>query len=318
MPAKPRDSNQSSPTLMSPREFTSPKSTGETLPRPELLTPHRLPLPSSPRMTPHSLPLPRTPIVQDTPKRSFENPVPQPLLTPHSLPLPQSPLITSASSKPVSDFGIRPLLKTTGMDESGRTRARGVRRQFDQRQNNMRRFPQGQMPYRPITPNMIPRPGMLPTPFNMNAARAMNVHPTALALALRNQQFQMARAAAVAAATAAVNRPPGFSPAQAAAAAMMLNQQRANGGFHGIMPPLNPRMFPRTPQRPNLPPALQRQHHVVHHSGRIAVVFCVFFVLFHELTILIEAYYGHDTVENCNMLLKTEQCCWANNVCSWL
>ena len=271
-PPKPRDPCQSSPTLMSPREFTSPKSTGETLPRPELLTPHRLPLPSSPSMTPHSLPLPQTPMVQDTPKRSSESPLPQPLLTPHSLPLPQSPLVTSASSNPTGDFGIRPLQKTAGLDDSGRPRPRGVRKQFDQRQNNMRRFPQGQMPYRPITPNMIPRPGMLPTPFNMNAARAMNVHPTALALALRNQQYQMARAAAVAAATAAVNRPPVFSPAQAAAAAMMLNQQRATGGFHGIMPQVNPRMFSRTPQRPNLPPALQRQHHVVHHTGEIAFV----------------------------------------------
>jgi crotonobetainyl-CoA:carnitine CoA-transferase CaiB-like acyl-CoA transferase len=116
---------------------------------------------------------------------------------------------------------------------------------------------------------------MLPTPFNMNAARAMNVHPTALALALRNQQYQMARAAAVAAATAAVNRPaPVLSPAQAAAAAMMLNQQRATGGFRGMMPQMNPRMFTHTPQRPNLPPALQRQHHVVHHSGGIFVYLC--------------------------------------------
>lgn len=112
----------------------------------------------------------------------------------------------------------------------------------------------------------------------MNAARAMNVHPTALALALRNQQYQMARAAAVAAATAAVNRPPVFSPAQAAAAAMMLNQQRATGGFHGIMPQVNPRMFSHPPQRPNLPPALQGEHHVVHHSGEIAVVFLFIYV----------------------------------------
>lgn len=265
--AKPRDSCQASPTLMSPREFTSPKTTSETLSRPELLTPHRVPLPSSPSMTPHSLPLPQSPMVQNTPKTSSGN-LPKPLLTPHSLPLPHSPLVASASSNPTSDFGIRPLSRTAGMDDSGRGRARGGRKPFEQWQNNnMRRYPQGQIPYRPVTPNMIPRPGMLPTPFNMNAARAMNVHPTALALALRNQQYQMARAAAVAAATAAVNRPaPVLSPAQAAAAAMMLNQQRATGGFRGMMPQMNPRMFTHTPQRPNLPPALQRQHHVVHHS----------------------------------------------------
>ena len=254
---------------MSPREFTSPKTTSETLLRPELLTPHRLPLPSSPGMTPHSLPLPQSPMVHNTPKTSYGN-HPKPLLTPHSLPLPQSPYVTNANSNPTSDFGIRPLQKTAGMDDSGRVRARSARKPFEQRQNtNMRRFPQGQIPYRQVTPNMIPRTGMLPTPFNMNAARAMNVHPTALALALRNQQYQMARAAAVAAATAAVNRPQVISPAHAAAAAMMLNQQRATGGFHGMMPPMNPRMFTHTPQRPNLPPALQRQHHVVHHSGGI-------------------------------------------------
>lgn len=197
-----------------------------------------------------------------------------PLLTPHSLPLPQSPLVTSASSNPPSDLGIRPLPKTAGMGDSQRLRARGnqvmYRRPFDQRPHyNLPRFARGQMPYRgqvPVTPNVIPRPGMIPSPFNMNAARAMNVHPTALALALRNQQYQMARAAAVAAATAAVNRQPVISPAQAAAA-MMLNQQRASAGFHGIMPQVNPRLFPHTPQRPSLPPALQRQHHVVHHSG---------------------------------------------------
>ena len=240
-------------------------------------------------MTPHSLPLPQSPMVQNTPKTSSENPA-KPLLTPHSLPLPQSPLVASANSNPTSDFGIRPLPKTAGMDDSGRGRARSIRKPFDLRQNNMRRFPQGQIPYRPVTPNMIPRPGMLPTPFNMNAARAMNVHPTALALALRNQQYQMARAAAVAAATAAVNRPPVISQAQAAAAAMMFNQQRATGGFHGIMPPMNPRMFAHTPQRPNLPPALQRQHHVVHHSGGILFIFvliylflCLFVVYSHDL-----------------------------------
>ena len=267
--AKSLNSNQSSPTLMSPKEFTSPKSTNGTLPPPELLTPHRLPLPGSPSMTPHSLPLPQSPMAQGSPKTSAENPM-KPLLTPHSLPLPHSPLVNSGGSNPTGDLGIRPLPKIAGIDDSVRGRARSVRKTFDQRQgNNMRRFPQGQIPYRPITPNMIPRPGLLPTPFNMNQARAMNVHPTALALALRNQQYQMARAAAVAAATAAVNRPPVFSPAQAAAAAMMLNQQRAGGGFHGIMPPVNPRMFTHTPQRPNLPPALQRQHHVVHHSGEI-------------------------------------------------
>lgn len=284
---KQRDSYQASPTLMSPREFTSPKSTGETLPRPELMTPHRLPLPGSPCMTPHSLPLPQTPMVQNTPQTTSENPMipsetphslplPQspmilnspktsantplkPLLTPHSLPLPLSPSVANPGSNATSDFGIRPLPK-----------ARGVRKQFEQRQTNPRRFPHGQFACRQVIPNMITRPGMLPTPFNMNAARAMNVHPTALALALRNQQYQMARAAAVAAATAAVNRPPTLSQAQAAAAAaMMLNQQRAAGRFRGIMPQANPRMFARTPQRPNLPPALQRQHHVVHHSGGV-------------------------------------------------
>ncbi|XP_028400549.1 eukaryotic translation initiation factor 4E transporter-like isoform X2 [Dendronephthya gigantea] len=258
-------SPKSSPTLMSPREFTSPKTTSEALPRPELLTPHRLPLPGSPSMTPHSLPLPQSPMLHDTPKSSPQN-LPKPLLTPHSLPLPQSPLVTSANSNPQSDFGIRPLPKTAGIDDSHRLRGRSVRKQFEQR-TNMRRFPQGQMPFRPVPPNMVPRPGMVPNPFNMNTARAMNVHPTALALALRNQQYQMARAAAVAAATAVVNRPPVLSQAQAAAAAaMMLNQQRAAGGFHGIMPQVNPRMFPHTTPRPNLPPALQRQHHVVHHS----------------------------------------------------
>lgn len=253
---------------MSPREFTSPKTTSEALPRPELLTPHRLPLPVSPSMTPHSLPLPQSPMLHDTPKSSPQN-LPKPLLTPHSLPLPQSPLVTNANSNSQSDFGIRPLSKTAGIDDSHRLRGRSVRKQFEQR-SNMRRFPQGQMPFRPVPPNMVPRPGMVPNPYNMNAARAMNVHPTALALALRNQQYQMARAAAVAAATAVVNRPPVLSQAQAAAAAaMMLNQQRAAGGFHGIIPQVNPRMFPHTTPRPNLPPALQRQHHVVHHSGEL-------------------------------------------------
>ena len=60
-----------------------------------------------------------------------------------------------------------------------------------------------------------------------------------------------------------------MSPA-AAAAALMFNQQRATAALHGFMPSASPRMFQQQPLRPNLPPALQHQHHVVHRSGIIS------------------------------------------------
>ncbi|XP_046840348.1 uncharacterized protein LOC124434497 isoform X2 [Xenia sp. Carnegie-2017] len=242
--------------------FTSPKTNTDI--QPELFTPHRLPLPTSPSVTPLSLPLPQTPLVGRTSETFTKNPS-KPFNTPHSLPLPRSPLVSNANTTPPSDFGIRPLLKSPSSEDSVRVRGRSQRKPSDQRQNhNLKRFQHNQLPYGAM--NIMPRPGALPAPFNLNAVRAMNVHPTALALALRNQQYQMARAAAVAAANAVVNRPV-ISPAQAAAA-LMFNQQRIAGAFRGVMPQLNPRMIHNNvPRRPNLPPALQRQHHVVHHSG---------------------------------------------------
>lgn len=289
--------------LMSPSDFSSPKRTvesgSEPVGRPELLTPHRLPLPGSPSsMTPHSLPLPLSPLVQDTPNKSTTASAmsaKQQLLTPRTLPLPQSPLVdgpmASSTLNGPSHFGIRPLAKVAaGNDDGQRTKARAPGSQDAFKRplnhstrpntsgNNLRRFPQGQVPFRgqvPVTPGMLRRPvqpGIVPSPYNINAAnlgRPMNVHPTALALALRNQQYQMVRAAAVAAATAAVNRPPIVTPAQAAAAALLLNQQRASASaaLHGLIPPISPHVFQQQPLRPNLPPALQHQHHVVHRSG---------------------------------------------------
>lgn len=283
--------------LMSPHEFSSPKcsmeSDCEPSDKPEFLTPHRLPLPVSPTsLTPQSLPLPPSPFVRESPSQPTSAPAVttrQRLLTPHSLPLPQSPLVNGTTSRlpsnGPSNFGIRPLPRAAGIEVGQHARTRKpvgqdpFKRPLDQSArhnlagtNNMRRFSPGQVPFRGQTPGnqgMMRRPGLVPNPYTANLGRGMNVHPTALALALRNQQYQMARAAAVAAATAAVNRPQMMSPA-AAAAALMFNQQRATAALHGFMPSASPRMFQQQPLRPNLPPALQHQHHVVHRSGIIS------------------------------------------------
>lgn len=276
--------------LISPHGLSSPKriteSGCESADRPELLTPLRLPLPGSPTsVTPHSLPLPHSPFVRGTPSKSAPAlTTKQRLLTPHSLPLPQSPFVNGGTAPSItngpSNFGIRPLFddaqRTRGHNHAGQDifkRPFGVSTRHNTSGNNMRRFPQGQVPLRgqtPGNPGMMRGSGLVPNPYVANLGRGMNVHPTALALALRNHQYQMARAAAVAAATAAVNRPPIMTPAQAAA--LLISQQRASAAaLHGFMPASSPRLFHQPPLRPNLPPALQHQHHVVHHSGVVDI-----------------------------------------------